>query len=152
MGYGVVGSALLLGTGVFIVLYKGLLYENSFPDLPPKPTSSAPLLVILTIYFLATILCALYYAAIANPKNLYSHSIWMTRHVSSGIWIALQRILLGSPWFNHPPMSREQQRDAFGNAALVAIAITMITGEILIFLWNLERSELATTMEKEKRL
>lgn len=145
-GYGFVGSALLLGTGVFIILHKGLLYENSFPDLPAKPFSAAPLLILLTIYFLGTILCAIYYAAIASPKNYYSHSVWITRHVASGIWIALQRILLGTPLFHRPPMSREQQREAFGNAGFLAMTLTIIVGEILICLWNQELSKSETTL------
>jgi hypothetical protein len=150
IGYGFVGCALVLGSGVYIILYKGLLYENSFPDLPPKPMSTAPLLVLLTIYFQGTLLCALYNAAIASPKNYYAHSVWITRHIASGIWIALQRILLGTPWFNRPPMTREQQRDAFGNAAFVAIAISTVSGEILISLWSYERSKLTITSERKK--
>ena len=150
IGYGFVGSALLLGAGVFIILYKGLLYENSFADLPPKPFSVAPLLILLTIYFLGTILVAIYYAAIARPKSYYAHSVWITRHVASGIWIAIQRILLGTPLFNRPPMTREQQRDAFGNAGFLAMVITTVGGEILIYLWNYERSKSVTASEWKK--
>ena len=152
VGYGFVGSALLLGTGVFIILYKGLLYENSFPDLPPKPFSAAPLLILLTIYFLGTILRALYYAAVASPKCYYNHSVWMSRHVASGIWIALQRIMLGTPLFHRPPMTREQQRDAFGNAGVLAVAITTVGCEILICLWNYDRSKPTTALRRKKDL
>ncbi len=150
IGYGFVGSALSLGTGVFVILYKGLLYENSFADLPPKSFSVAPLLILLTIYFLGTILSALYYAVIARPKSYYTHSVWITRHVASGIWIAVQRILLGTPLFNRPPMTREQQRDAFGNAGFLAMVITIVGGEILIYLWNYERSKSVTAAECKK--
>ena len=151
-GYGFVGSALLLGTGVFIILHKGLLYENSFPDLPAKPFSAALPLILLTIYFLGTIVCALYYAAIASPKNYFAHSVWITRHVASGIWIALQRILMVTPVFNRPPMSRDQQREAFGNAGFLATALTIVAGEILIYLWNHERSNSETKLGYKKGL
>jgi hypothetical protein len=146
VGYGFVGSALLLGTGVFIIIYKGLLFENSFPDLPPKQFSAAPALIMLMIYFLGTVLTASYYVTISNPKQYNSHAIWIARHVASGIWISLQRMLLGSPLFNRPPMTREQQRSAFGNAGFLSIAITIVSCEILIFVWN---SELRATKVNE---
>jgi multisubunit Na+/H+ antiporter MnhB subunit len=149
-GYMLTSTSLILGTGVFIILYKRLLYENFFPDLPPVQVSSSPGLTMLTIYFMGTILMALYHATIT--KNYYNHSIWITRHIASGLWIALQRILLGSPLFNQPPMTREQQRSAFGRAALVAMAASLILCEILISVWNYEQSKILTPNASAKAM
>jgi hypothetical protein len=143
-----VSVSLVLGTGVFIILRKGLLYENFFHDLAPVQYTSSPGLMALSIYFMGTILMAFSYATIT--RNYYKHSIWITRHIASGIWIALQRILLGSPLFNRPPMSREQQRSVFGQAVIVAVLITFICCEMIISLWNYERIAIATAKANNK--
>lgn len=136
LGYTFTSVALLVGIGVFIILHRGLFYENFFDDLAPKMISTSHFMMFMATYFIGTILTSVYYVAVAKRRSFDKHSIWITRHIASGIWIALQRILLGSPIFNRPPMTREQQRDAFGNAGFLAIAISTITSEMLIVCWS----------------
>ena len=141
LGYLFVGTACLVGMGVFVIIHKGLFFENFFQDLPPLTYSSSSGILLLTAYYLGTIFLAFYFVAFKSHRDFYGHSVWIVRHVASGIWIALQRILLGSPLYNQPPMTRIQQRLAFGHAALVSICFTILFGEILIALWDIRRTE-----------
>jgi hypothetical protein len=151
-GYVFVGAGLLLGMGVFVIVNKRLSYEYYYDDLPPLSYSSSPGLLLLTMYFMGTVLRALSFVAFTNKKNYQQHSVWIVRHVAAGIWIALQRIMLGSPFYNRPPMTRQQQRSAFGHSAMTAIVITILIGEILIGLRNYQRTDILVAKEFTKVL
>lgn len=152
LGYVFVGTASLVGLGVFVIVRRGLLYENFFLDLPHLTHSTSPGILLLTTYFLGTIFRAFYCAALKSPSDYRQHSVWIVRHIAAGIWIALQRILLGSPFYNHPPMTRIQQRRAFGHSALVSVTVTILFGEILIALWGFQLTEDAISKRKRKGL
>lgn len=138
LGYVFAGTAFVMGVGVAVIVHKGLLYENFYPDLEPLPLSKAPFLLALTVYFVGTMAASIYQAAIR--RDFHRHRMWIVRHVAAGLWIALQRVLLGTV-YNRPPFTREQQRDVFGTAAFTAVAITLVTGEFTVHLLNLQQAE-----------
>jgi len=131
VGYVFVSTSILMMVGVGIILKRGLLYENSFSDLPPPKLSTAYGIVFQSCWFLVTVIVATVQAA--RAKNFASHQRFIIRHVASGIWISLQRVLLMTV-MNRPPFTRMQQRAVFGDAAFIAIAICFLCGELAIYL------------------
>lgn len=125
-----VAVSLLMMVGVGIILKRELLYEESFKDLPPNKLPATPGILFQSGWFLVTAIVA---TLQARAKKFRSHQRFVIRHVASGIWIALQRVLLLTV-LNRPPFTREQQRAVFGDAAFAAIAICFVCGEIAIHL------------------
>ena len=123
-----VATSILMMVGVGIILKRGLLYEESFQDLPPNSLPATPGIIFQSAWFLVTVIVA---ALQARAKRFRLHQRFMIRHVASGIWIALQRVLLMTV-LNRPPFTRMQQRAVFGEAAFAAIVICFVCGEIAI--------------------
>ncbi|MGK3761738.1 MAG: hypothetical protein ACI8RD_014056 [Bacillariaceae sp.] len=81
--------------------------------------STAPIIMIVTAYFVATAMYALKLAAI--DRKFHDHQRWIIRHVASGVWVMIQRILiiiLFAP-IHRPPVSREVQRDVFAQSSIL---------------------------------
>jgi hypothetical protein len=150
LGYAFVATASFVGMGVFVIIWRGLFYENFFHDIPPLTYSSSPGILLLTIYYLGTIFRAFYFVTLKSPSDYHQHSVWIVRHVAAGIWIAIQRILLVSPLYNQSPMTRIQQRNIFGHSATVSLIVTILFGEILVMLWGLQVLKNAICKENGK--
>lgn len=136
-GYMLAVAAMLIGIGAGWIIHQGLFHENFFPDLEPLSYSGAPGILLLAIYFVGSMTCSIYMAAVRGDYHL--HRKWMVRHIASGIWISLQRILL-STLFNWPPFTRDQQRDIFPRVGILAIIITLSIGEWAIYLLDLQQA------------
>jgi hypothetical protein len=152
LGYAFVGTATLVGMGVPVIIWRGLSHENFFHDIPPSTYSSSPGILLLSTYYLGTIFRACYFVSFKVPIDYHQHLVWIVRHVAAGIWIALQRILLGSPLYNQPTMTRLQQRHVFGHSALVSMIITILFGEILIFLWDIQFAKNSISEKNRKAI
>ena len=97
--------------GVFLIIRRGLLFENYFPDLPERDSSAAEIsLFAMSAWFLVSSGTAWWFAW---KKDFVNHERFMIRHVGSGLWIAVQRLLLTSVTGT---VTRSQQRDYFGQA------------------------------------
>ena len=120
--------ATLISAGVGLIFYRELSFESFFPDLPPSGPFTKYVTISLAIYFELVLVVAI---RSAKRKNFRDHQRYIIRHVASGIWIALQRLILFLV-FNQPPFTRERQRDAFGLAARYGIDISLILGEVAI--------------------
>ena len=140
LGYLFATSVILMSIGVGIILQRGLLFERFFPDLPPQPISTEPPLIFLTIWFLFT---GVYAVSQAMQKRVLQHRRWILRHVSSGIWIAIQRFLLTTlyPILYTPPISRTSQRDIFVQAAIIGMCLSFILGEYAIIALDRNRTK-----------
>ena len=117
------------------------LYDND--DLPPKPIPIPTewVLYAMTAYFTGTAAIAWKRAAIDH--NYKSHQDWIIRHVGSGIWIAVQRVLLFvvlGPIFYRPPVPKETQRNVFGQAAQLGWFISVSAAEYAIYLLRNSKS------------
>jgi hypothetical protein len=143
IGYGMVfiGSIMMFGVG--LILWRKITFEYSFPDLPPNVRllggvlnmhDSDVAMIIVGFWFLYTLFMGVY--AISVRRDIPKHQRYMIRHVGAGIWVALQRVLLFVVYAPFTPLTRSQQRRAFGDAASMAIAITIILAEVAV--WCLE--------------
>jgi hypothetical protein len=132
-------TALLMAYGVWLILHRRLGFEHFFDDIGDENSSSStssftePGLLALTFYFVATVCGAVYYARLGRYAD---HRCYMIRHIASGIWIAVQRVILT---FILPvlrlggPFTRHEQRANFGSSAILAMAIAFVAGEYAIY-------------------
>jgi hypothetical protein len=127
-------SSLLVAIGAVIIVQRGLMFENFYEDLPPPPIPTEIMLYMITLYFVSTALMAWKKAAIDRSFN--SHQDWMIRQVPSGLWVAIQRVLLLAVFgqIHRPPVPREAQRQTFAQAAQAGLFISVAAGEYAIFL------------------
>jgi hypothetical protein len=128
-------TALLMAFGVWLILHRRLGFEHFFDDISGDDPSSftEPGLLSLTFYFVATVCGAVYYA---RHGRYADHRCYMIRHIASGLWIAVQRIILTTilPILRlGGPFTRHEQRANFGSSALLAMAITFVAGEYAIY-------------------
>ena len=132
LGYMFLICALLMSFGVLIILKRGLSFEHFFADLPPEPISSQPFMVLLAMYFAWT---ALYSIQQARNRKFADHQKWMIRHVSSGMWVAVQRFLLVTVYSSiySAPVSQSTQRDIFTQAAVLGMVISFVLGEYAVY-------------------
>ena len=79
----------------------------------------------------------------------------MIRHVSSGIWVILQRLLIPCIYpllyYNTNGPTRSQQRELFGEAGQIAIIISLIMGEITIYLLKQKQQQRKLLMATKKQ-
>lgn len=67
----------------------------------------------------------------ARVKKFDSHKHYIYRHVASGLWVAIQRIILMGAG---PQKDAQHVRALFGKAAIVAICMSTILGEAAVYL------------------
>lgn len=138
MGYAFFGSSLLVAAGILIILHRDLYFEKFFDDLPPLPTSSEPIMYLNTMGFMG---CALYSLNLARKRKFFDHQLWVLRHISFGLWVAMQRFLLftvAAPLFP-PPVPREVQRLAFLGCGFGGMILCHICSEYAIRLLKQEK-------------
>jgi Predicted membrane protein (DUF2306) len=129
--FGVIST--LIGVSVAIIYWQELSFEHYYPDLKPFPGSSAPGILLLALYFVGTMACSVYQAAVRH--DFHCHRKWMVRHIAAGLWTSVQRIML-TIGLILPPLSSEGQRFAFPFTFLVALGIAMFVGERTVHLLN----------------
>jgi Predicted membrane protein (DUF2306) len=132
-GYVFLACALVMAVGIGIILHRKLLFVNFFPELPPENLPTEYIISALGIYFVISILNAV---RLAVRRQFAAHQRWIVRHVSSGIWVALQRVLITTVYsvMHSAPVSRATQRQVFGDAAVNAIVTSLVLGEVSVFL------------------
>jgi len=130
-GYTFMISSILMIIGIAIIISRGLLFENFFRDIANPHSSSEPKIWGLSLWFFITVAVAFQKA---RKRQFKAHRTWMIRHVASGLWIAVQRVLLGTlGQVGYRPADRAAQRDIFGNAALVGVVVSFTMGEIALY-------------------
>lgn len=137
-------SSFMIFLGFIVIMSKGLFFENFLEEkdnivlIPFLNISSASLSVsVLALWFLYTGLKALWYA---RMKNINLHQRYIIRHIGSGIWISIQRVLLliyvtissTMQSIDQPPVFRPE--DAFGISAAAGIILSFILSEYTIFM------------------
>jgi hypothetical protein len=139
-GYTFFASSFSVTLGIVIILKRGLSFENSFSDLSPPKYSTIPLTFGLSIYFAGT---AVYALKCAMDPRFTSHQRWTIRHLTSGIWIALQKLLLITiyPAIYRPPIAREVQRMVFAESGQIAAVITIGMGEYALYLLDQQKAK-----------
>jgi hypothetical protein len=145
LGYMFLICSLLMSLGILIILKRGLSFEHFFADLPPKHPSSHPLMVALAIYFACTVL---YSIQQARNRKFANHQKWMIRHIASGMWVAVQRFLIGTVYSTiySAPVSRSTQRDIFEEAGFLGMVISFVLGEYTVYLLSRPRNNSKKTL------
>ena len=133
-GYAFVVSALLMAFGICVIFARELTFHNDYDGIPPPDDIELLQMkisaIFLTGWFALTVLLAVYNAGWA--KDIKSHQKWIIRHIGSGLWIALQRVVLmvyqGAGLMKNPL----QVRNLFGNAATGSVLVTVVLAEYAI--------------------
>lgn len=141
-GYLLLTAVLFISLGVFIIGQKSLTFENDYPSLkeirsgfsewglsPFNDSFTAMKLFFygLAVYFDLSLIIAVYHA---TKKDYVRHKIWIIRHISSGIWVALQRTYL----LVRSPTALSVQRAAFYDGAIISAVLSMIIAEVYIYI------------------
>lgn len=138
-GYVFILTSLVMGAGVFLIIKRDLLFENYFDVDKPDIFPSKPFLILLTFYFMGTSLAAL---KSARDRKFAAHEKWIVRHISSGIWVALQRVLISTVYqaiHSSRPVSPEKQKNAFKVSGMIAAWICLGAGEYAVYLLEQSR-------------
>lgn len=141
-GYLFLLTSISIMVGVFLIWKRNLMYHHFFDDLPPMAQSVPLQMCLISIWFVVTAGMAL---QTARRRKFQEHQRWIQRHVASGMWVALQRVILMVVMSNiYPqPVSRMRQRANFGNATGIAIVVCCTLCEYCIYLQS--------KLEKEKQ-
>lgn len=143
-GYIFLSSVLLMSLGVVAIVYKDLTFEDYFaeqwdedqhagaPVVSASSVASTKASLLLgSIYFAGTALVAV---RAARDGRIRDHQHAILRHVGSGLWIALQRILV--VWVIGPlvgqPVPPAHQRWYFMVAAYIGTVLTVGGAELAI--------------------
>ncbi|KAG2500777.1 hypothetical protein HYH03_001539 [Edaphochlamys debaryana] len=138
------GSAPLMTAGYVLMERRGLVTAFQFDGteqldeagervkVPPSP-SGLLVLRLLMVWFMWTALAAV---AAARSRRYDKHATWAVRHIASGIWVVVQRLLLsivamaaaaaGVTW------SVKARHDLFAAAATVSIVSSLVAGEVYV--------------------
>jgi len=138
-GYVFTGSAYLMMVGFAYIDAKGLVYLHSdFPQIHPDHNTTRfpvhvphePVFRMVAWWFVVTISLAVWHAV---HRRFKEHRRWMLRHVASGIWVALQRLVVILVSSATPA----DQKKTFGDGALIGVALACSAAEIAV--WCYER-------------
>jgi hypothetical protein len=139
-GYVFILTSLSMGAGVFLILQRDLLFENYFDvvdDKTPDMFPSKCFLGLFAVYFMGTALAALHSA---RDRRFAAHQKWIIRHIASGIWIAVQRVLLSTVvqalYYSSAsrPVSPETQKHIFKSMGILATWVCLAVGEYVVYL------------------
>ena len=138
-----------------IIIRRKLMFESFYEDLPPPPSSSQPIstevvLYTMNLYFVGT--AAMAWKKVAIDRSFGKHQDWMIRHVASGMWVGIQRVLLALVYIPmyEPPVPREVQRDSFGQAGQIGWFVSIAVGEYAIYLIHRIKNTQTTAAVKVK--
>lgn len=124
--------ALLMSIGLVLIEIRGLTYEDDYPDAPPMTNAAKSLsktfFLGLGAWFALTSGIALFKA---KAKQFQTHKFFIYRHVASGLWVAVLRLILP---MGSPQEGPKEMRSFFAIASLIGVLITLPMGELAIFL------------------
>eukprot|EP00802_Teleaulax_amphioxeia_P024110 Tamp_24770.p1 GENE.Tamp_24770~~Tamp_24770.p1 ORF type:complete len:263 (-),score=27.60 Tamp_24770:184-972(-) len=134
------GVSALLMYGVVLIDRKRLHYHiNDFPSLPYEEASSlvlpphVPHLDALVYHFLITAALAL---CAAMRRDIKGHRRWVCRHIAAGLWVAVQRVLIGvmhnvgKKLLGQNMKDLRMQKAVFGDAAYLGVVIAIAVAEV----------------------
>lgn len=135
LGYVFAFVSVIMMVGVFIIDSRKMHLFNELDD--EKETNNISFKVKKTIslyfeaiYFLYTIIAAI---MAARHKHFERHNIFIIRHVSSGIWVSLQRIMVFMSQLNPAELSMSEKIRNFYDFAVYSQIITMGIAEAYIY-------------------
>lgn len=126
-------SSLLMTVGMFLIIIRKLTYENDYDaEVPPLAAidqmRTKAAVVAMGIWFAYTSVMAV---VKAKAKDFQSHKYYIYRHCGSGLWVAIQRVIILA---SGPQKDASQMRDLFENAAWIAYVASICVAEVAVFL------------------
>lgn len=149
IGYIFLGTCLLMALGIFLIIDRKLNFEYDYPEAPPSSQLDRILfkvsIFLSTSWFLWTAIMAVLRA---RSKDFHSHKKYIYRHVASGIWVAIQRIIIN---LSGPKKDSEHMRESFSDAGTKGLILSISLGEVAVFLEGRIRNKLGTQNTKRKK-
>lgn len=153
-GYAFLSASILMAIGIVVILARDLTFHNDYPSHIP-PADDAELLqtkvsmILLTGWFVYTAMVAVVKARL---KEFKPHQIFIIRHIGSGLWIALQRIVIVGLQVLGLVSGPLQMRNLFGCAATGCTFVTILASEYAIHLLKSSDRTAALPVAKGKQL
>ena len=130
-GYLLLISSLAQAAGLFIIVKHGLTYDHDYVDMLPMNITKKTIFYV-SCFVLAV--CFAFTAIMASVKaragGICAHQWYVIRHIGTGIWVSVQRIILVCS----RPGTEDLMRDRFGDASTVAIVTCLLSSKFAIFL------------------
>lgn len=134
-GYVFFLTSFLIVVGIFLIIKRGLTFENYLDDKTVKKRIITPSMILVACWFSLTAVIALLQA---KRKRFDLHQTWIIRHIAAGIWVSIQRMLIN---LTYPILfsfqifidnSQIVQEHLFEKASYVAVIISFTISEICI--------------------
>ena len=143
MGYAFMTSSAVMMVGVVSIYQRNLLFIK-FLDHVPSGTFfvSEVGIVLMGAWFVLTAAMAVMEA---RRRRFPAHQYWIVRHIGSGIWVAVMRILvilvkpIFDPPFHHGSITQMTQGRVFSYAGFLGMLVTVCTSEYAVRLLKAEQ-------------
>mmetsp|Transcript_6040 Transcript_6040/g.9225 ORF Transcript_6040/g.9225 Transcript_6040/m.9225 type:complete len:302 (+) Transcript_6040:269-1174(+) len=143
-GYLFLGTSFLMSYGIIVILARQLTFLHDFPINVATENFNFEFwcvnlsVISLTCWFVFTAFTAI---SKIRSRDYQSHRNFIVRHIGSGIWVALQRIIFGMCNIAGLSESPHEIKYSFKAAACAGVVISVLTSEFVIHL--LKRQEFA---------
>lgn len=84
-------TSFLIVVGIFLIINRGLTFENYLDDNTVKKRMITPSMILVACWFSLTAIIALLQA---RRKRFDLHQTWIIRHIAAGIWVSIQRLFI----------------------------------------------------------
>jgi hypothetical protein len=145
MGYTFMAMSAIIMVGVVIIFQRDLLFIKFLRDVPAGSFLVSEIAIVLMgAWFLWTAVMAMMEV---RSRRFAEHQFWIVRHIGSGIWVAVMRILIilvkpfFDPPFHHGSVTQMTQGKVFSYACCLGMLIAVCTSEYAIRLLKLEESK-----------
>lgn len=132
IGYIFLGTSILMSFGIYLIVSRGLTFENDYPNVSKQTKfeeiSLKLIFPLMTSWFVFTAIMAV---VKARSKDFVSHKKYIYRHIASGLWVAIQRLIV---IFSGPQKDAQHMRQLFGRSGEIGYLITFGFAELSIFL------------------
>lgn len=137
VGYVFFGSSILQAIGVLLILTRKLTFEHDYATLPPFDTTQKLKfeigMVCQTLWFVYTAGVAAYKV---RAGDIASHRRYVLRHIASGLWVAVQRLIVVGAY---KPATSRQMRTMFSDAGFIGMVCCSLAAEWAIYLLEKQR-------------
>lgn len=145
MGYTFMAASAIMMVGVVIIFQRDLLFIKFLSDVPSGAFFVSEVAVALMgAWFFWTAIRAMIEV---RRRRFAEHQFWIVRHIGSGLWVAVMRILiilvkpLFDPPFHHGSVTQMTQGKVFSYVGCLGMLITVSTSEYAVRLLKLEESK-----------
>lgn len=133
VGYAFLGSSLFMTLGMFLIVFKKLTFDHDYDGLAPPLSTLEQIrtkasILGMGVWFAFTSTMAVLEA---RKKRFQSHKHYIYRHIGSGLWVAIQRLLI---YAIGPQKNPEAMRNLFGNSAVIGFVVSFSLGEMAVIL------------------